>query len=164
MPIQGERFGSQDEQRIFREFDERFEVIESVLGDMDSVAIRIDKEHPLEDVVRRIKDEIQRATFIVADLTDERQSCYFEAGYAEAFGKPVIYIASKESVLAPGTPTRIHCDIHMNINLFTNHEELADKLRAAIEKNREKLFREPSESRFTWTALGDSFATFVVTE
>jgi len=146
MPIQGARYGSQDEQRVYREYDERFEVIESILGDMDCVAIRIDKEHPLEDVVGRIKDEIRRAKFIVADLTDERQSCYFEAGYSEALDKPVIYIASKESVLDPGTPTRIHFDIHMNINMFTNHKELGEKLRAAIEKNKKQLFSEPSTS------------------
>ena len=138
MPIQGERFGTQDQQRVFREYDQRFETIESVLQDMDCVAIRIDKEHPLEDVVRRIKDEIRRAKFIVADLTDERQSCYFEVGYAEALHKPVIYVASQESVLSPGTPTNIHFDIHMNINMFTNHEELAEKLRATIEKKQRK--------------------------
>ena len=49
-----------------------------------------------------------------------------------------------ESVLAPGTPTHIHFDIHMNINMFTNHQELGEKLLATIQKNKEKLFREGS--------------------
>ncbi len=142
MPIQGEKFGSQEEQRIFKEYDARFEAVESVLTSFDCVAIRIDKEHPLEDLVNRIKDEIRKAKFIVADLTDERPSCYFEAGYAEALPRPVIYVASKDSVFHPGTQTKIHFDIHMNVNYFTNHDQLAEKLRASIEKNRERLLRD----------------------
>lgn len=140
MPIQGEKFGTQDEQRIYREYDERFEVLERVLGEYDCVSIRIDKEHPLEDLVNRIKEEISKAKFIVADLTDERPSCYFETGFAEALRRPVIYLASKESVVQPGKGTKIHFDVHMNVNYFTNHKELEEKLRASVEKNKERLF------------------------
>ena len=140
MPIQGEKHGTQDDQRVYREYDERFVAVESVIAKFGGVAIRIDKEHPLEDLVGRIKKEIRDAVFIVADLTDERPSCYFEAGYAEALPRPVVYVASKESVLKPGTPTRIHFDIHMNVQLFTNHKELQDKLSEAISRNKERLF------------------------
>lgn len=139
MPIQGEKFGSQDEQRVYREYDERFQAIESALAG-ECVSIRIDKEHPLDDLVARIKNEIGRARFVVADLTDERPSCYFEAGYAEALRKPVIYIASKESVLRPGTETKIHFDVHMSVNLFVNHSQLREKLLEAVAKNRTVLF------------------------
>jgi hypothetical protein len=142
MPIQGEKHGTQEDQRVYREYDERFVAVESVIAQYSGVAIRIDKEHPLEDLVGRIKKEIRDAAFMVADLTDERPSCYFEAGYAEALPRPVVYVASKESVLKPGTPTKIHFDIHMNVHLFTNHKELKDKLRSAIEKNKARLFRE----------------------
>jgi hypothetical protein len=140
MPIQGEKHGTQEDQRIYREYDERFEVIEKVIGSFGGVAIRIDKEHPLEDLVGRIKKEIRDAQFVVADLTDERQSCYFEAGYAEANPRRVIYVASKNSVMKPGVATKIHFDIHMNVHFFTNHKELKAKLSKAIEKNKEKLF------------------------
>lgn len=139
-PIQGEKHGDQEQQRIFREYDERFEAIESVISEAGGVAIRIDKEHALEDLVGRIKKEIRSAQFLVADLTDERPSCYFEAGYAEALGKHVIYVASKQSVARPGTKTSIHFDIHMNMNFFTNHQELKEKLSSAIAKNRKALF------------------------
>ena len=106
MPLQGEQYGDQDAQRVHKEYDERFDAIESVLENLDCYAIRIDKEAPLDGVVDRIKDEIDRASFIIADLTDERPSCYFEAGYAEALGVPVIYIASKQSVVKPGSKRR----------------------------------------------------------
>lgn len=140
MPIQGEKHGSQEEQRVYREYDERFETIETVVAKFGGVAIRIDKEHPLEDLVGRIKKEIRDAVFIVADLTDERPSCYFEAGFAEALPRSVIYVASKQSVIKPGTDTKIHFDIHMNVHLFTNQKELKDKLSDSIEKNKVRLF------------------------
>ena len=139
MPIQGEKFGSQDEQRIWKEFDTRFEAIESLLGKFGAVAIRIDKEHTLDELVRRIKDEIEKSTFVIADLTDERPSCYFEAGYAEALRKPIVFIASKESVVNPKTKTHVHFDIHRNVQFFVNHTELKERLKAAIEKNRDRL-------------------------
>jgi nucleoside 2-deoxyribosyltransferase len=140
MPIQGEKHGNQEDQRVYKEYDERFEVIEKVVAKFDGVAIRIDKEHPLEDLVGRIKKEIRDAKFIVADLTDERPSCYFEVGFAEATPRPVIYVASKQSVVKPGSATKIHFDIHMNMHFFTNHKELAEKLSSAIEKNKKQLF------------------------
>lgn len=140
-PIQGEKHGDQEQQRVFKEYDLRFEAIEAVLSDAGAIAIRIDKEHALEDLVGRIKKEIRAAQFVVADMTDERPSCYFEAGYAEALGKKVIYVASKQSVAKPGTATKIHFDIHMNMNFFSNHQELKEKLSSAVEKNRLALFR-----------------------
>ncbi len=78
-------------------------------------------------------------------MTDERPSCYFEAGYAEGLPRPVIYVASKQSVVKPGTNTKIHFDIHMNVNFFVNHNELRDKLKDAIEKNRMVLLPGPLE-------------------
>lgn len=141
-PIQGEKHGDQEQQRVFKEYDQRFEAVEKVISEAGAIAIRIDKEHALEDLVGRIKKESRGAQFVVADLTDERPSCYFEAGYAEALGKKVIYVASKQSVAKPGSKTVIHFDIHMNMNYFTNHEELKEKLAKAIEKNRETLFAE----------------------
>ena len=141
-PIQGAKHGDQEQQRIFKEYDQRFEAMEQVLSEAGAIAIRIDKEHALEDLVGRIKKEIRYAQFVVADLTDERPSCYFESGYAEALGKKVIYIASKQSVAKPGAKTVIHFDIHMNMNFFTNHDELKEKLFSAIDKNRASLFGE----------------------
>jgi len=142
MPIQGEKHGSQEEQRIYREYDERFEAIEATVAKFGGVAIRIDKERPLEDVVSRIKKEIRDAAFVIADLTDERPSCYFESGFAEALPRPVLYVASKQSVIKPGVNTKIHFDVHMNVHFFTNHKELKQKLADAIEKNKIRLFKE----------------------
>jgi hypothetical protein len=39
-----------------------------------------------------IEDEIRRCRFLIADLSDENEGAYWEAGFAEGLGKPVIYI------------------------------------------------------------------------
>lgn len=39
-----------------------------------------------------IQDEIRRCRFLVADLSDENAGAYWEAGFAEGLGKPVIYL------------------------------------------------------------------------
>ena len=144
MPIQGEQSGSQEEQRVYREYNERFQIIEKIIRKYGGVAIRIDKEHTLDELVARIKTEIQESRFVIADLTDERPSCYFEVGYADALRKPVVYIASKQSVTKPGSATKIHFDIHMNVNFFSNHNELRERLVAAIDKNKSKLLPQKS--------------------
>jgi hypothetical protein len=147
MPIQGEKYGDQDQQRILREFDARFHAIQEVLAELDCYPRRIDKEAPLGDLVDQIKEEIRRANFIIADLTDERPSCYFEAGYAEALRVPVVYTASNQSVAKPGTATQIHFDIlHENINFFSNCAELKDKIRRSFTVNRERLVADRQET------------------
>lgn len=46
------------------------------------------------DNIMRI--QIEGATFVIADLTHDNSGAYWEAGYAEGLGKPVIYICEKE--------------------------------------------------------------------
>ena len=146
MPIQGKEFGDQNEQRIYKEFDQRFNKIKSLLAKYNCIAIRIDKEFPLDQIVARIKMEIEKSNFIIADLTEERPSCYFEAGFAEALKKPVVYVASENSIINTTTKTKIHFDVHMNVNFFTNHDEMISKIENVIEKNKSILLKEEPES------------------
>jgi hypothetical protein len=41
----------------------------------------------------------------------------------------------------------------MNVNYFTNHKELEEKLRASVEKNKEKLFAVEQEPMVLKTAV-----------
>jgi hypothetical protein len=150
-PIQGDKYGPMEQQRIFKEYDDRFAALEEVLDELECVAIRIDKEAPLEGLVDRIRTEIRRAQFVIADLTDERQSCYYELGYADGINVPVICVASKDSVLSPGTETKVHFDIHRAVQFFSNHAELKDKIRTAFDRNRVALTtsRETSTTELT---------------
>jgi hypothetical protein len=44
-----------------------------------------------------IEDEIRRCRFLIADLSDDNAGAYWEAGFAEGLGKPVIYICKAGS-------------------------------------------------------------------
>lgn len=144
-PIQGDKNGDQEQQRILKEFDSWFETIEKLIERYGGISIRIDRERPMEDLVTSIKKELRVCQFVIADLTDERQSCYFEAGFAEALNKPVIYMASENSILSPGNKTKIHFDIHMNVQFFKSILEMRDKVASVIEKNKVRLFPEEQE-------------------
>ena len=46
----------------------------------------------IDDIMRV---QIRDAAFVIADLTHDNSGAYWEAGYAEGLGKPVIYICEK---------------------------------------------------------------------
>lgn len=43
----------------------------------------------------RLRVEIMTSRFLVADLTHDNEGAYWEAGFAEGLGKPVIYTCEK---------------------------------------------------------------------
>lgn len=139
MPIQGGDYGALREQMIKKTFDARFEAISNLLSDYNCTAIRIDKEMHLGNLVERIKEEIEQSDFVIADLTDERPSCYFEAGYADGLGKKIIYIAGNDSVLQEGVKTKLHFDIHNNVQFFGNDQEMIGKIKAVIDIQKNEL-------------------------
>ncbi len=53
--------------------------------------IRLDVSAPAGLIDDRLRVEIRRSRFLIADLTHENRGAYWEAGYAEGLGKPVVY-------------------------------------------------------------------------
>jgi hypothetical protein len=75
-------------------------------------AFRIDEVHHLENIDSRIIKEIEKSDLMVADLTNERPSVYFEAGYGEKKGIPVIYTCRADHLADRGQVNfRVHFDI-----------------------------------------------------
>lgn len=54
-----------------------------------------------------MEDEIRRCRFLIADLTNHNAGAYWEAGFAEGLGKPVIYI----------------CKVGVETHFDTNHRQ-----------------------------------------
>ena len=55
-----------------------------------------DKEHQRAGLIDdRLRVELKGARFLVVDLTHENNGAYWEAGYGEGLGKPVIYTCKK---------------------------------------------------------------------
>ena len=59
----------------------------------DLVDMRDVPEAGIIDNIMRVR--IRDAAFVIADLTHDNNGAYWEAGYAEGLGKPVIYICEK---------------------------------------------------------------------
>lgn len=69
-----------------------------------------------EDDVNATLEKLHSADIVLADLTLERPSCYFELGYAQAIKKPVFLIARAE--------TEIHqCISRCSLNTYSSLNE-----------------------------------------
>jgi hypothetical protein len=56
---------------------------------------RVDEAHFTGDILGRIKEGIETASLVIADLTEGRPNVYLEVGYAWGRGVPVIFVARK---------------------------------------------------------------------
>ena len=78
----------------------------------------------LDDVPRagliddRLRVEIQASDFVVADLSHDNLGAYWEAGYAEGLGKPVIYTCEQAKFEA----TKTHFDTNHHLTIVWNDE------------------------------------------
>ena len=67
------------------------------ITDSGYVSVIIDEKEHNNQIVPEIFYEIQRSTFVIADLTEHRNGVYYEAGYAQALGKEVIITCRSDS-------------------------------------------------------------------
>jgi nucleoside 2-deoxyribosyltransferase len=79
-----------------------------------------------------IEDEIRRCAFVLADLSDDNPGAYWEAGFAEGLGKPVIYFCK---ALEGTSEKRTHFDANHRHTVrwdLRNLDEASAKLKAVI--------------------------------
>ena len=86
---------------------------------------------PKKEHVQRIDDliisEIRRSRFLVADFTGQRQSVYFEAGFAVGLGIPVIWTCRKDEI------DKLHFDTRQYNHIdWESPAELAERLEQRI--------------------------------
>lgn len=93
---------------------------------------KVDENPQAGSINNRMLVEIQSSDFVIADLTHDNLGAYWEAGYAEGLGKPVIYICQKEKFNG-GQGT--HFDIRHHQTVIwdaVNPQQAAEDLKATI--------------------------------
>jgi len=91
----------------------------------------VDRPQPAGLIDDRLRVEIQTSRFLIADLTHENRGAYWEAGYAEGMGKPVIYTCEK----AKFEEQKTHFDTNHHLTVpwdAENLQEAAEELKVTI--------------------------------
>jgi len=93
--------------------------------------VRLDEDPVAGLIDDRLRVEIQNARFLVADLTGKNAGAYWEAGFAEGLGRPVIYTCEAQYFEEEKThfDTNHHHTIQWDV---ANASEAAERLTATI--------------------------------
>jgi hypothetical protein len=89
----------------------------------------------------RLRVEIQSSDFLVADLTHDNLGAYWEAGYAEGLGKPVIYTCERTKF----EKTKTHFDTNHHLTIVWeegNPDAAATALKSTIRATLPHLARQ----------------------
>jgi hypothetical protein len=88
-------------------------------------AVRVDGDHFTGTVTEQIVDRIKGAYFVVAEMSRQRPNCYYEVGFAQALGRPVILLIDN--------PANIHFDVQgFPFVVYEGAVDLQGKLRERI--------------------------------
>lgn len=96
--------------------------------------IRLDEEHFTGSIIERIKENIKDSRIVIVDLTEDKPNCYFEAGFATAVGKPMIF----QRLVAPKYEVRFPFDVkdypHILYSTISDlRKRLKERLRGLLE-------------------------------
>jgi hypothetical protein len=81
------------------ESEDTFSAIKDVCDELGFKWSRTDQDPTTNRIYQRIVNGIQRATLVVVDVSIPTLNVYYELGYAEALGKPIIVIAKEGTEL-----------------------------------------------------------------
>ena len=84
---------------------------------------RVDAEPHSERIDAKIISEIKNSRFVVADVTEQKRGVYFEAGFAQGLGLPVIWCVRKDDL------DNVHFDTRQyNHIVWEDPDDLGNKL------------------------------------
>ena len=116
-------------------FDDSMDVIysegiEPGVRDAGFAAYRVKEDPTNKGVTDLVLSEIRRAQFVVADFTGQRQSVYYEAGFAQGIGREVIWCCRESEVGFLTFDTR-----HLGHVVWKDVSDLRLKLARSIQAN-----------------------------
>ena len=82
-----------------KEFDELYNVYKEVCKTFGFNAVRTDKVYSLDKILPRILQGIRHSAFVIADVTETSPNVFYEIGFAEGLGRPVIATAKADTKL-----------------------------------------------------------------
>jgi hypothetical protein len=107
------------------------EVFRPAVAHTGFALVRLDDRPEAGLIDDRLRIEIRTARFLIADLSHGNQGAYWEAGYAEGLGKPVIYTCERKAFEREKT----HFDTNHHLTVIwdiENAEQAAEQLKATI--------------------------------
>lgn len=98
---------------------------------------RLDEGQPAGLIDDRLRVEIRQARFLIADLTHHNNGAYWEAGFAEGLGKPVIYMCRSDVFSDPTSRPHFDTNHHLTVVWSPGEEDAAvqrlkDTIRATL--------------------------------
>ncbi len=111
--------------------DRVFKVYQDAIFSTGFRLSRINDNPPAGLIDNRLRVEIRRARFTVCELTNSNAGAYWEAGFAEGLGRPVIYSCEH----AYFEKRKTHFDTNHSHTILWNEFELvdaADRIKATI--------------------------------
>jgi hypothetical protein len=83
---------------------------------------RLDENPQAGSISNRMMVEIRRSKYLVAELTHNNPGAYWEAGFAEGLGKPVIYLCEKSFFDDP--KNGVHFDVSQRQGVIWEEDKL----------------------------------------
>jgi len=114
--------------RFIDDLDTLYNRVYKPVGDLDDVRcpiFRVKDIHHVDKIDDRIVHEINEATIVVVDLTEQNFNVAFEAGYALALKKPVVW------TMRGPLPQRLPFDIQSH-NILAYELDKLDEFREAL--------------------------------
>jgi nucleoside 2-deoxyribosyltransferase len=111
----------------FKDMDSVYNSINQAIIDASFIPLRIDKKEHINQISSEIQYEISQSGLVVADVTEQNQGVYFEAGYAMGLNIPVIWTCNEKE------KNEIHFDIRQyNTILWEDEDDLHERLTKRI--------------------------------
>lgn len=105
-----------------------YEAIKEECANLTLRATRVDEGHGSGFIIREITSLIERAEFLVCDLSYERPNVYYELGYAHGVGNE-----ADDILLLAKAGTKLHFDIApLRVHYYEDEEALRAILRRQL--------------------------------